>query len=176
MVGQEKGEEYARQLLESALQLDPFNVESRQALRDLNRASGASGGWLRSLNVMACKTALMLAKASGDWRKLFEQGEKILACQPNDTETHLELANAAEQIGLPDLARWFIEQARRDAPENAELIRALARLHERIRLWQPAIALWQQLRELQPNDDEARRKITELSAQEMLASYQHRHA
>lgn len=173
---QDNGEEYARQLLEDALKLDPFNIAGREALRELNRArtSGVLGRWLRSLNVMAVKASMRLARGSGDWRKVFEQGERVLACQPTDVETHLELAETAADIGLPDLARWFLEQGRREVPQSGELLRALARLHEHLRLWQPAIGFWQCVLDLEPANDEARRKITELSAQEMLVTYQHR--
>ncbi len=176
IVGQEKGEEYAKQLLENSLQLDPLNMASRQALRDLHRShkAGVLGRWFRSLNVIAVKTSMRLARGSGDWRKVFEQGEKVLACQPADVETHLELAETAAEIGWPDLARWFLEQGRLEAPGNGELLRALARLHEHLQLWKQAVALWQAVLELEPANDEARRKVTELSAQEMLSSYQHR--
>jgi serine/threonine protein kinase len=176
ILGQEKGEEYTRELLEKSLQLDPFNLASRQALRELHRSrtGGILGRWFRSLNVFAIKASMRLARSSGDWRKVFEQGEKVLACQPADVETHLELAETAAEIGLPDLARWFLEQGRMETPDNGDLLRALARLHEHLQLWKPAVALWQKVLELEPANDEARRKVTELSAQEMVANYQHR--
>ena len=75
---------------------------------------------------------------------------------------------------LEDPTRWFLEQGRLAAPENGELLRALARLHEHLQHWKPAIALWQYVIELEPANDEARRKVTELSAQEMLAVYENR--
>lgn len=178
IAGQQKGEEYVGQLLENALRLDPLNIAGRQALRDLHRrrTQGVLSRWFRSLNVFGSKASMRLARSNKDWRKVFEQGEKVLACQPADIETHLELAETAVEIGLPDLARWFLEQGRLEAPDNGELLRALARLHEHLHLWQQAISFWENVLELEPANNEARRKVTDLSAQEMLTTYQYRRA
>ena len=176
ILAQKGGNEYARQLLENALKLNPFNVACRQALRVVRRngATGFLDQWFHALNVFIIKATLRHARSHGDWRTALEQGEHVLACQPADAETHLELAETATEIGFPDLARWFLEQGRLAMPDNGELVRAQARLHEHLRQWKPAIALWQYLIELEPANDEARCKVTELSAQEMLAVYQHR--
>jgi tetratricopeptide (TPR) repeat protein len=161
------GDDYARQLLGNCLKLDPFNPTYRQTLRELNRKSSGSrlGRWLGSLAVKA----RMRAARGSDPRKVLEHGEEVLARQPADVETHLAMAEAAERLGLPDLALWLLEQGREQAPNDPELLRALAALHERRKDWRQAIALWERVRRLQPDDHDIQRKINELSVRDHLA-------
>jgi uncharacterized protein HemY len=84
-------------------------------------------------------------------------------------EAHLALAEAADKLDLPDLALWFLEQGHEQAPDSAELMRALARCYEKGKDWQPAISLWEKLRKRDPEDDEARRKIDELTIEDHIA-------
>jgi len=178
MLDQEQGEKSARELLEKALQLDPLNVNCRQSLRDLNRRrpGGFWDRWFHSGDVSNIKSAMRFARSRGEWRTVLEQGERVLACQAADADTHLELAETAADVGLLDLARWFLEQGRLELPDNGELLRALARLYEHMRLWRPAVAYWRNVLELDPSNSEARRKVTEISARDQRARYQHRHA
>jgi serine/threonine protein kinase len=165
------GDDYARQLLNNCLKLDPFNSAYRKTLRDMNRraSAGALGRWFGSLSVLAIKSQLRLARGSGDWRKVLEHGEEVLAHQPADAEAHLAMADAAEKLDLPHLALWFLEQGREQAPDNADLMRALARVCEGLKDLKAAIALWERVNELVPNDPEARHKMNDLSVQEHLA-------
>ncbi len=171
------GDPYARQLLEDGLKLDPFNTECRQTLRELNRkaAEGTLSRWFSSLNVFAIKSKMRVARYTGDWRKVFEHGEQLLAYHPADADTHIELAETATEIGLPQLARWFLDYGRALAPANVALLRAQARLREHCQEWKGAVALWQQIIELEPENAEARHKLTDLSARELLASGHYGH-
>jgi serine/threonine protein kinase len=172
VLAQGGGDDYARQLLDNCLKLDPFNVAARKSLRDLNRKcnTGVLSRLLGSLNMIAVKSKMRLARSSGDWRRVFEHAEQVLARQPSDADTHIELAETATELGLPELARWFLKEGRQEAPDSAELMRALARLHEHLHEWKPAIALWQQVVEIEPTNREAHRKINDLSAQDLMAS------
>ncbi len=169
------GDVYARQLLDDCLKLDPFKLAARKALRALNRknAAGVMERWFGSLNVLAIKSKMRLARSAGDWRKVLENGEQVLAHHPTDADTHIELAETATELGLPELARWFLEQgcqATKSRPNHAELLRALARLHEYLQEWKPAITFWQQVVALEPTHAEAQRKVIDLSALEMVSN------
>jgi tetratricopeptide (TPR) repeat protein len=165
------GEEYARQLLTRCLQQDPFNRTARKLLRDLNRKAspGLLSRWLGSLNVMGLKARMRSARSAGDFRKVLEHGEEVLARQPTDVSTHQEMAEAASQLGVPGFALWLLEQGRKAAPDNPSLLRTLAELHETLKEWKQAIAAWEKVRKLQPNDHEVQRKINDLSVREHIA-------
>ncbi len=165
------GGAYARELLASCLKLDPFNTEYRRALREANHkaAGGVLGRLVGSLNVLALKSRMRLARSRGEWRKVLVQGEDVLARQPADVEAHLEMAEAAAALGLPALALWLLEQGREQAPDNADLVRALAGHYEGVKDWKHALALWEEVRRLVPDDDEVRRKINDLAAEAHIA-------
>jgi hypothetical protein len=170
------GDDYARQLLGNCLKLDPFNIAYRKALRDLNRKGSGSvlGRWFGSINVLPLKSKLRAAKAASDWRKVLELGEDILARVPTDVDTHIDLTDAAEGLGLPDLALWFLEQARALMPDNVELLRALARYHENRREWKQAVLAWERVGELVADDVEAKKKINAITVKDHISKANYR--
>jgi tetratricopeptide (TPR) repeat protein len=171
------GNDYALQLLTNCLKLEPFNTVYRKTLRELNQKASQStlGRWFGSLNVLAIKSKLRLARSNSDWHTVLEHGEDVLARQPTDVDTHLEMADAAEKLHASHLAQWLLEQGRLHSPQNADITRALARFHENRQEWKLAITLWQKVRAIDPDDHEAGRKINDLSAQDLLANGHYRH-
>jgi serine/threonine protein kinase len=165
------GVDYTRRMLADCLKLDPFNVAYHKTLRELNRkaSGGVLGRLFGSLNVMALKTRLRRARAAGEYRTVLERGEEILARQPADVDTHLEMAAAAAAADLPDLAVWLLEQAREQAPDSVVLLRALARQYEQARDRQRAIAVWEAVQKLVGDDEEARKKINGLAVDDHIA-------
>ena len=164
------GTDYARQLLTNSLKLNPFDATYRLALRELNRKASGSmlGRWLGSLNVLALKSKMRAARSNGDWRKVLELGEDVLARQPADADTHIEMAGAVEELGLSDLSMWFLDHGLEVAPDSADLLRARARLHEDRKEWKRAIALWEKVRKLAPDDYEAQQQINKLSVKDHI--------
>lgn len=167
------GDDYARQLLQQCMNLDPFNTRYRQTLRDLNSKSAGSAfqRWFGSINVLATKSKLRLARSSSNWRKVLELGEEILALQPADSDTHLQMADAAQQLRLPAFALWLLEQGRQHAPENIPLLRASALLHEERQNWRTAVALWEKIRDADPTDQEAMHKINVVLTKDHIAQH-----
>ena len=137
-------------------------------------SGGTLSRWFGSLNVIALKVKMRTAKSNRDWRKVLEHGADILARQPLDTEAPCEMAAAAQELELPNLAMWFLEQGRHLQPDNPDLIRAMAHLHEEHSELKRAILLWDKLRQLDPNDQEARHMIDELSVKVHLSKSQYR--
>jgi hypothetical protein len=175
VLAQGTGDDYGRKLLDSCLRLDPFHLAARKTLRTLSQqdAGGLLKRWLGSLNVLATKSKMRLARAAGDWRTVLEQGEQVLAQVPADVDTHIELAETATELGVPDLAHWYLEQGCRATPhgaDHAKLLRALGRLHEHLHHWKSALLLWQRVAALEPDNVDAAHKVDELVAKEYLAS------
>jgi serine/threonine protein kinase len=164
-------DDYARQLLLACLKLDPGHVAARAALRQMNQKGGGGllGRWMGSLSNLANKGRVKAAQASGDPRKVLESGEDVLARQPDNVSVHLAMADAAQALGLTDLAAWLLEQGRAQAPKSTALARALALVYEERKRLTEAIALWELVRKAEPEDFEAQRKINALSVRDHIS-------
>jgi tetratricopeptide (TPR) repeat protein len=156
---------YALQLLLSCCKVDPANVLYRKMLREVGRdvAGRKRTGWFGSLTNLPARGRLRAARNAGDHRKVLEHGEELLTRLPGDVPTQVEMAEAAEALGLTDLAVWMIEEGRRQAPRDTALLRALAGLYERQKRFPKAISIWEQVLQADPNDIEANAKIRQLS-------------
>jgi serine/threonine protein kinase len=159
---------YALELLLSCCRLDPANLTYRQALRQVGR-SLADKDRPGALAALATRLRLKGACRRHDGRKVLEYGESLLVRNPADTGTQKVMAEAAEELGLDSLAVWLLEQAREQAPDNAAVLRQLARVNERLGRLSRALELWQMIRKIDPSDAEAPRKLNALAASEAIA-------
>jgi hypothetical protein len=168
--------DYARQLLFSCCSLDPANLTYRQTLRHLLQAERRRSGlrWFGTLSDLGLMVRLSSARRSKDYGRVLEQGEKVLARYPGDVSTHLEMAEAAEALGFPELAIWLLMQGRKQVPDNTALMRALALLHEKVGQLSQAIALWELVREAEPDDYQVHSKINSLSVNDHIAKSRYR--
>jgi hypothetical protein len=123
---------YALELLLSCCKLDPGNIPYRQKLREVAGTVRNINppGWLKSLRNMPARGHLRAARNAGDHRKVLEHGEEALLRQPADIPAQIEMADAAEALGLHALAIWLLEEAHESVPKDANVLRALARLCE----------------------------------------------
>ena len=78
------------------------------------------------------------------------------------------MAEAADALGLVDMAIFILDQARQKFPKDPTLNRALARLFEKRGNYSHAIALWQQVKDVVPADVEAAHKAKDLAASETI--------
>ena len=105
--------------------------------------------------------------------KVLEHGERILTRNPWDVGAQMDMAEAAEVLGLLDLAIWNLEQARQKQAFDVHLNRALAHLYEKRGNFTQAIALWELIRKVKPGDIEAQHKIKDLAADDTIARGQY---
>jgi serine/threonine protein kinase len=164
--------EYAFKLLLSCCKLDPENLLYRQTLRDVGRALAEQKGgvsWLKSLGALPARGRFRSARRAGDLRKVLETGEEVLARTPDDVGTQMEMAEAAVELGLLPLGEWLLERARAQAPQNAQVLRALADVAEKQGKFAQAVAFWDEVRKADPSDPEARHKINQLAAADTIA-------
>lgn len=165
-------EEYALELLLSCCTIDPGNLFYRQTLRQVSAtltAQDRTGQRPGVLSALATWTRLKAAQRRHDYRRVLEYGEVLLLRKPRDVGTQLDLAAAAEELGLNSVAIWMLDQARGQGLDNAGVLRRLALLYERLGQFGPAIAVWKRIREIDPTQVEAPRKINALSASETIA-------
>ncbi|HKA08461.1 MAG TPA: hypothetical protein VKD71_14475, partial [Gemmataceae bacterium] len=164
--------DYAIQLLLTCCKLDPANFLFRQTLRRTQKAkykNNLRGSRLAFLTTIRHRAKLKAAKRSREYLKVLEVGELILAKNPWDVGAQMDMAEAADALGLIDHAVFFLDQARQKSPKDATLNRALARLFEKRGNFAHAIALWQLVKEASPDDVEAAHKAKDLAASETIA-------
>ena len=171
--------DYGIRLLLSCCKLDPANLTFRQALRRTEKTkykNNLRGSMLAWLTTSTTRAKLKTARQRRDHLRVLELAEHVLAKNPWDTGAQMDQAEAAEALGLRDLAIWTLEQARQKNPRDLTLNRALARLYERRGNFTQAIALWDMIRRAAPADAEAQSKAKDLAANETIARGQYEQA
>lgn len=163
--------DYGVHLLLGCCKIDPGNLLYRQALRRAEKAkyrNNLRGSWLAWVWSWPARARLKTARSAGRCLEVLELGEQILTRNPWDVGAQTDMADAAEQLGLLDLAVWFVEQARHKKPRDAELARRLARLYERRGNFTQAMAVWELVRQVDPGDGQAGAKLRELAVSETI--------
>jgi tetratricopeptide (TPR) repeat protein len=164
--------DYGISLLTTCCKLDPANFLYRQGLRRAQKekyGNNLRGSRFAFLTTGRHKARVKAAKAGRDYLKVLEHGEAVLARNPWDLGTQMDMAEAFDALGLVDLAVFTLDQARQKYPKDPTLNRALARLFEKRGDFQKAIVLWQLVKEAQPTDVEAAHKAKDLAASETIA-------
>ncbi len=167
--------DYGIDLLVSCCKLDPANLIYRQALRRTQKLKyrNKRGSRLAWLTNARAKARIRRALHGRDYLAVLVHGEQVLSRNPWDVSAHMAMAQAADELGLLDLAVWNLEQARQTTTDDIHLNRTLARLYEKRGNFSQAIALWEMIRKAAPNDNEAAGKAKELAAQETIARGQY---
>jgi len=163
--------DYGIQLLLTCCKLDPANIVYRQTLRRTERTkynNNLRGSAFSMLTTSAAKARIKAAKRSRSYLKVLEHGEEVLAKNPWDVGSQMDMAEAADALGLSDLAIWILDQARQKDPNLAIVNRALARQYEKRGNYNQAIALWELVHKADPSDIEAHHKAKDLAATETL--------
>ena len=163
--------DYGMQLLMTCCRLDPGNLAFRQVLRRTQKSKYANmkGSSLSFMTTAGTRTRMKNCLRSGDYLKVMEHGEEILSKNPWDLGVQQDMSQAAEALGLLDVAIFILDQARQKFPKDPGLNRQLARLFEKRGHFQHAIALWQIVKEAVPSDVEAAHKAKDLAASETIA-------
>lgn len=179
VVASKKNYNYGIHLLLSCCKLDPGNLIYRQALRRTQKAkynNNLRGSWLAWLTTSPAKASIKAARQTGDHLKVLEQGERVLCRNPWDVGTQMDMAEAANTLGLLDLAVWTLEQARQKAAQDPKVNRALALLYEQRGNFTQAAALWELVRRADPYDRDAASKMKDLAASDTLVRGQYQAA
>ena len=164
-------EEYAIQLLRSCCKLDPTPLTYRQSLRQAEKhkyRDRRPGGPLTWLATRPSWLRLKAAARTGNRLRVLACGEDILARDPWDVGAQIDMAEAADGLGLTDVAVWLLEEARQKDVRDGRVNRALARLYEKSGELSQAILLWDLVRKVDPTDREADQKTRDLTASETL--------
>jgi tetratricopeptide (TPR) repeat protein len=168
--------DYGIQLLLTCCKLDPANLVYRQTLRRAQKSkfkNNMRGSRFAMISTSGFKARVKTAKRTHDYLRALEHGEEVLSRNPWDLGTQMDMAEAADALGLLDLAIWLLEQARQRDGDDPSLNRALARLYEKRGNFSQAIALWELVHKAIPSDAEAHSKTKDLAASETIARGQY---
>jgi tetratricopeptide (TPR) repeat protein len=168
--------DYGIRLLLSCCKLDPANLIYRQALRRTEKAkyrNNLRGSLFASLTSWPARARMKAVLRAHDYLKVLDYGERILTRNPWDVSAQMVMAEAADSLGLLDLAIWNLEQARQKQALDVHLNRALAVLYEKRGNFTQAIALWELIHKARPGDHEAQQKIKNLAADDTIARGQY---
>src|SRR5712692_4814431 len=163
--------DYAIQLLLACCKLEPANLIYRKALRQTQKAkfkNNLRGSTLSKLTTSPGKARLMGAKRARDYLRVLETGEEILSQNPWDTKVQLDMAEAADMLGIIDVGIWLLLQAREKDSKDLTVNRALARLCEKRGNFMEAVKLWELVRQTNPRDQEAQAKVKDLAAHDTI--------
>src|SRR5262249_10388476 len=127
------------------------------------------GSWFSWFTTSAKRAKLKAAKHAKEYLRVLEFGEDVLARNPWDTRVQLDMAEAAQALGLLDTAIWILEQSRQKNPQEMAVNRLLAQLYEKRGNFTQAIALWELVRKSDPTDLAAFGKAKDLAASEAIA-------
>lgn len=159
--------DYSIQILLDCCRLDPGNLLYRQTLRQTEKTrfrNNRRGSRLAFLTTIWARARARKARRSSNHRKVLEYGEEVLTRNPWDVGIHKDMADAADALGLLDVAIWLLEQARQYSPHLLALNRSLARLYEKRGTFASACVLWKLVSEADPSDVEASHKARDLGA------------
>lgn len=163
--------DYGIELLQECCKLDPGSLIYRKALRQTQKVK-FKNNFTGSPTFGMATWGKRLRLASATKRKQYEDalviGESILSKNPWHTPTQLLMAQAAEGLGLGEVAVFILEQARQRNPNDRKVNIPLAQLHERLGNYTQAVSLFELAAKADPTDAASARKVKDLSATETL--------
>ncbi|MCA1686047.1 MAG: hypothetical protein LC745_08695, partial [Planctomycetia bacterium] len=159
--------DYAIEMYQGACKVEPASLIYRQALRIAQRKKfkddPSKVGRLVGARTQPIRMRARSAKSKGKSAEALIICEEAFGHNPWDTGTARDAAEAAEELGYKALAQWYLESVQNYA-NDAEFFRHLGHVHELNESWPKAIAAWERVRKLAPNDEDAHRKINSLAA------------
>ena len=151
----------------SACKIVPDNLVYRQALRGIERRKFNNDPGKVGMLVGAKNQPILMraksARSKGKFAAAIELCEDAFVNNPWDVGAARVAAEAAEGLGSWSLAQWFVESVQA-VTKDVDFLKFAARIHEANESWQKAIGCWEQVKKLNPNDQDANRQINALSA------------
>lgn len=159
--------DYAIQMYREACKHHTDNLIYRQALRGIERRKFNNDpgkvGMLVGARNQPIRMRARSAKSKGQYATAIEICEEAFANNPWDVGAARDAAEAAEQVGYKELAQWLLESVAAVA-NDADFFKYMAHVYQLNAAWQKAIAAWERVKKINPNDDDANRQINAISA------------
>jgi tetratricopeptide (TPR) repeat protein len=159
---------YAAQMYKEACKAKPDNLVYRQSLRGVQRRKFGNDpskvSRMVGLKLQGLRVKIGLAKRAQKWGEALDLCEEVLAQSPWDLDASSSGAEAAENLGYKKVAQYFIEAVLPQGEKDERFLRAAAHFEEFAEDYDKAINCWLKLRAILPADEEARKKVNDLTA------------
>lgn len=165
--------DYAIEMFTVAIKMVPDNLMYRQALRGVEGKkynNNKTGKSMAFLSVNSVRSKVKKARTAKNWAELDIAAEEGLAINPWDAQFNADLGEACRERGFNDVAIFAYESATSPdgAPENKDMLIALADMYERKRDYTRAVKVLQRVMKLDPLNGAIRSKISALGADEAI--------
>lgn len=159
---------YSAQMYREACKQAPDNLVYRQSLRGAQRRQfnndPSKVGRMVGLKLQGLRIKIASKKSRQKWAEVLDLCEEVFAHSPWDLDASINAAEAAENLGLKKIAQYFIEAVFSQGEKDERFLRAAAHFEEFADDYEKAISCWGKLRALLPADEEARKKVNDLTA------------
>jgi tetratricopeptide (TPR) repeat protein len=162
--------DYAIAMYRQATKAVPDNMMYRQSLRGVERKKFNNDpkkvGMLVGVKNQTIMMSAKSARSKGKHNDALEHCEDAFANNPWDIAAARLAAESAEELGLGALSQWLLDSVQEVAAKakDADFFRYAAAIYESNESWHKAIACWEQVKKINPNDQDVSRKINALSA------------
>ena len=164
--------DYAGQMYKEACKLAPDNIVYRQSLRGVQRRKfnndPSKVGRMVGMTLQPTRLKIGMAKSRSKWSDMLDLCEDVFAASPWDTVAAIDAAEAAQNLGYKKIAQYMVESVFAQGEKDAKFLRAAARFEEFADDFAKAISCWERLRVLLPLDEEARKKVHDLTARSAI--------
>ncbi len=165
--------DYVSELIGQCVLGDPGNaIYVRAFLENLQKKYGDNrkGSPFAQIKELGARSAAKKALAQEHWDEVIQQGMKVLAVNPWDLHTLLNMAKAASKSSDRDCELVYLEAALKGSPKNADCNRLYALALTDRGLIDQAITFWHRVEQAKPNNEEAKRSIASLTVQKQRSS------
>ena len=160
--------DYAHAMFSSCVLSDPGNLEYAEAmLNNLQRKYNNNKRGAR-LKGFGGRSAFKKALAGEEWNDVFRLGLELLQVNPWDVAALRALALACKAHHYNEVELRYLKNALDANPKDIEVNRHCAESLMRMGQFDQAIACWHRIEELDRGNDEARKKISELTLAKTL--------
>lgn len=163
--------DYAVDMFCQCVSGDPSNVDYiKQLTNTLHKKYGDNkkGDKMAGMKTMGPKATVKKCSVKKDWKGIFKPALEVLKVNPWDVTTLLELAAACENLGHEECELAWLRAAldydMKDPNINKKAGMALARQKH----YDQAIICWRRVEQAQPDNEEARKMIGQLSVERTI--------
>lgn len=163
--------DYAIEMFAQAALLNPDNVLYRQSLRGCEYKKyneNKTGARFAGTKLMTVRGRIKKSRFQEDWVEIDKTAEEGLKVNPWDAQLNFSVGEACDRRGFSECAVFAYSKAVEAEPENKDFLRALGLVLEERAEYERARSCWERVNKLDPMDGEARSKMTQLDASQVM--------